>query len=220
MRIESSESRVGYRCGAICCLILFAIGVAFSQSTLGADITSEPYIWKNVKVVAGGFIPGIVFSPVEKGLAYCRTDIGGCYRWDDSAKKWIPLTDFLGESNYFGGESIAPDPIDANTVYSAAGMYSNEPAAMLRSRDKGKTWDVFPVTFRMGGNEDGRGVGERLAIDPNDNRVLYFGSRHEGLWKSSDSGATWKHVEQFPLKGLGNPDSAGAHARRTELRRV
>ena len=57
-------------------------------------------------------------------------------------------------------------------------------------RDRGNTWDVFPVSFRMGGNEDGRGVGERLAVDPNDNRVLFFGSRHEGLWKSTDCAAT------------------------------
>src|SRR2546423_13560992 len=122
-------------------LVLTALATAWSIRA--ADVTSEPYVWKNVKVVAGGFIPGIVFSRVEKGLAYCRTDIGGCYRWDDTAKKWIPLTDFVGESSYFGGESIAPDPIDAGTVYSAAGMYSGEPAAMLRSRDHGKTWEVF-----------------------------------------------------------------------------
>src|SRR2546430_7524381 len=95
--------------------------LATSQTIAAADVTTEPFVWKNVKVVAGGFIPGIVFSRVEKGLAYCRTDIGGCYRWDDAAKKWMPLTDFLGESNYFGGESIAPDPVDAGTVYIAAG---------------------------------------------------------------------------------------------------
>ena len=67
----------------------------------------------------------------------------------------------MAVSSYFGGESIAPDPIDANTVYIAAGMYRTDPSAMLRSHDRGKTWDVFPVSFRMGGNEDGRGVGER-----------------------------------------------------------
>src|SRR5947207_6051412 len=149
------------------------------EPTVGA----EPYIWKNVKVVAGGYIPGAGFSRAEKGLAYCRTDIGGCYRWDEATENWIPLTDFLGESNYFGGESIAADPIDPSIVYIAAGMYSSERAAMLRSRDRGKTWDIFPVTFRMGGNEDGRGLGERLAIDPGANHILLFASRHEGLWK-------------------------------------
>src|SRR3954469_24091507 len=173
---------------------------AFARS----DVKSEPHVWKSVKVGGGGFIPGIVFSRVEKGLAYLRSDMGGCYRWDDTAKTWIPMHDQLAESSYFGGESIAPDPIDADTVYIAAGMYRGDQSAILRSSDRGKTWLVFPVSFRMGGNEDGRGVGERLAVDPNDNHILYFGSRHDGLMRSADSGETWQQVESFPLKGQGN----------------
>src|SRR5689334_2343290 len=185
-------------------LLLLTIVVVVSSAT-SSFAQSDAYVWRNVKVGGGGFIPGIVFSRVERGLAYLRSDMGGCYRWDDSAKTWIPMHDQFAESSYFGGESIAPDPIDADTVYIAAGMYRGDPSAILRSRDRGKTWDVFPVGFRMGGNEDGRGVGERLAVDPNDNRVLYFGSRHDGLQRSTDAGATWSKVESFPIKGRGVP---------------
>src|ERR1019366_2689380 len=187
-------------------LLVLAMGVMGSSAR---GQMAEPYVWKNVKVLAGGFVPGIVFSRVEKGLVYVRTDIGGCYRWDDGQKIWLPMTDFINEPNYFGGESIAPDPVDANVVYMAAGMYSPDKAAMFRSRDKGKTWDIFPVSFRMGGNEDGRGMGERLAIDPNETSVLYFASRYEGLWKSTDSAATWQKVKSFPIAGLGNPEPQG-----------
>lgn len=166
---------------------------------------AEPYVWKNVKVGGGGFIPGIVFSRVEKGLVYLRSDMGGCYRWDKAQQTWAPLQDHMSESSYFGIESIAPDPVDANVVYAAAGMYRGEPSVILRSDDRGSSWEVFPVSFRMGGNEDGRGVGERLAVDPNDNRILFYGSRFDGLMRSEDRGATWKKVESFPVKSPGIP---------------
>jgi hypothetical protein len=169
--------------------------------------TPTPYVWKSVKVGAGGFIPGIVFSRAERGLAYLRSDMGGAYRWDDAQKTWMPLHDNFSEGSYFGTESIAPDPIDPNTIYIAAGMYRRDPAAFLRSRDRGKTWQAFPVSFRMGGNEDGRGLGERLAVDPNDNRILYFGSRHDGLMRSTDSAQTWQKVASFPLAGRGLPEN-------------
>jgi xyloglucan-specific exo-beta-1,4-glucanase len=164
-----------------------------------------PYIWRSVKVGGGGFIPGIVFSHVERGLAYLRSDMGGAYRWDAAQKTWIPMHDQFAESSYFGTESIAPDPINPNVVYIAVGMYRGDPSAILRSRDKGKTWQAFPVSFRMGGNEDGRGLGERLAVDPNDNRILYFGSRHDGLMRSANRGETWQKVASFPLTGRGLP---------------
>jgi len=163
------------------------------------------YIWRNVKIGGGGFAPNLVFSRVERGLAYLRTDMGGAYRWDAATRRWIPLQDALPESGYFGIESVAPDPVDANTVYLAAGMYRRDAAAILRSRDRGDSWTIFPTSFRMGGNEDGRGLGERLAIDPNDPSVLYFGSRHDGLQRSTDSGKTWSGVRSFPIHGRGLP---------------
>ena len=56
-----------------------------------ADDVASHYIWKSVKVGGGGYIPGLIFSPVEHGLAYARSDMGGLYRWDDKAKTWLPL---------------------------------------------------------------------------------------------------------------------------------
>ncbi|MEQ3338225.1 hypothetical protein AAA115_06160 [Clostridium butyricum] len=48
----------------------------------------------------------------------------------------------------------------------------------------------------------GRNMGERLMIDPNDNRILYFGARSgHGLWKSTDYGTTWNKVESFKWIG-------------------
>jgi xyloglucan-specific exo-beta-1,4-glucanase len=170
-----------------------------------------PYDWRNVTVGGGGFAPNIIFSRVEKGLAYLRTDMGGAYRWDMREQRWIPLQDSTPVSSYMGIESLAVDPLDPNTVYLAAGMYSREPAAILRSADRGATWRVTPVPFAMGGNEDGRGLGERLAIDPFHTATLLFGSRHDGLWRSNDSGASWAKVAAFPYAGLALPKPHSTH---------
>lgn len=170
-----------------------------------------PYQWRNVKVGAGGYAPNIVFSPAERGLAYLRTDMGGAYRWDARMKRWIPLQDDSAVSSYMGIESIAPDPVDPDIVYMAAGMNAGQPAAILRSADRGATWRITPVPFAMGGNEAGRGLGERLAIDPNFPARLFFGSRHDGLWKSEDAGATWAKVASFPVQGLGRPSGRETH---------
>ena len=170
------------------------------------------YVWNNVTVGGGGFSPNIIFSPVEPGLAYLRTDIGGVYRYERSQQRWIALQDGMAEGNYFGVESLAPDPRNAQVVYAAVGMYSFGPAAILRSDNRGTTWNVFPVPFRMGGNEDGRGLGERLAIDPHATNIVYFGSRHDGLQRSSDRGRTWSPVTAFPAAGLGRPAPHQTHA--------
>ena len=168
----------------------------------GAHRASD-YIWRNVTVGGGGFAPAVIFSRAERGLAYLRTDMGGAYRWSVRRHAWIPLEDGIAQSSYFGIESIAADPVNPNVVYVAAGMYAREPAAILRSEDRGNTWQIFPTAFHMGGNERGRGAGERLAIDPSDRSILYFGSRYDGLQRSGDRGETWSRVASFPVRGMG-----------------
>jgi xyloglucan-specific exo-beta-1,4-glucanase len=179
----------------------------------GGPVGSVAYNWKNVVVLGGGFVSGIVFSPIEKDLVYARTDVGGAYRWNQADKTWIPLTDHLPrDSNFLGIESLATDPVDANKVYLAAGTYTGSwvgNGAILRSNDRGNTWQVTDMPVKMGGNENGRSMGERLAIDPNLTSILYFGSRKGGLLKSADSGATWEKVASFTAgdndKGIGIP---------------
>src|SRR5208283_4164418 len=90
----------------LCAALMSAI--AFGQSTF----PSQPYTWKNVTVKGGGFICDVVFNTTQPNLVYCRTDIGSSYKWDNQAKKWIPLTDWCGIGNLHGSESIATDPID------------------------------------------------------------------------------------------------------------
>ncbi|KAK6206954.1 glycoside hydrolase family 74 protein [Colletotrichum tabaci] len=161
--------------------------------------------WKNVHTGAGGgFVPGISFHPTEPGVAYARTDIGGLYRLnaDDS---WTPVTDANGFASdvswgNWGIDALALDPADASKVYIATGLYTND------CSDKGETWELTPLPFKVGGNMPGRGTGERLAVDPKNPEILYFGARSgNGLWKSTDSGASFSKVTSFEAVGTFRP---------------
>ncbi len=188
--------------------VILLPSAATAQQTPTAE-ASRPYAWHNVTIIAGGFVDGLIFSPAREGLAFARTDIGGAYRWDKAAKRWIPLNDWAGgrDGNLLGCESIGVDPTDADRFYLALGTYTSPwsgNGAIVRTADGGRTWKRADVPFKMGGNEDGRSAGERLTVDPNKNSILFMGSRNDGLWKSADSGATWNKVDTFPVTGRTN----------------
>lgn len=160
------------------------------------------YTWKPVVVPAGGAIQDIVYSRVSQGLIYMRTDMGGAYRWDNTNNIWVPLTDWLGDWNLYGVESIAPDPVNANVVYAAIGQsYNSSNGYIIASSDQGKNWNQYPMPVIIAGNDSGNYAGERLAVDPDNTSILYYGSRSGGLWKSTNSGANWSHVTSFPVNG-------------------
>lgn len=72
----------------------------------------------------------------------------------------------------------------------------------MRSADYGATWSETALPFKIGGNQPGRGNGERLAIDPKNNKIIYFAAPSgKGLYKSSDQGVTWNQVTSFPVVG-------------------
>ncbi|MFJ9723585.1 cellulose binding domain-containing protein [Streptomyces sp. NPDC101209] len=181
--------------------------------TAGAALAADTYTWKNARIDGGGFVPGIVFNRSEKNLAYARTDIGGAYRWQQSTKTWTPLLDSVGwnEWGHTGVVSLASDSVNPDKVYAAVGTYTNnwDPAngAVLRSADRGASWQKADLPFKLGGNMPGRGMGERLAIDPNKDSVLYLGAPSgKGLWRSTDSGVTWSQVTNFPNAGTYQQD--------------
>lgn len=170
--------------------------------------TTSKYQWNNVAIGGGSYVTGVYIHPLEPDLVYIRTDVGGVYRWNSVDKRWIPLTDRfrLTESNFYGGEALALDPNNPNIVYIATGKYTTASVGLgtiFKSSDRGTTWTKLNINLPMGGNETKRWTGERLAVDPFDSNTLFFGSRLNGLWKSSDGGATWFQVSSF----LGNPEA-------------
>ncbi|MFV0285074.1 MAG: carbohydrate-binding protein [Demequina sp.] len=177
------------------------------------------YDWSNAAISGGGYVPGIIYSQTEPGLVYARTDIGGTYRLDRATDTWVPLLDHVGwdDWNRLGVLSLATDPVDTHRVYAATGMYTNEwdpdNGAILRSDDYGETWEATELPFKVGGNMPGRGIGERLVVDPADNDVLYYGAESgNGLWRSTDAGVTFSQVESFPNVGDFIPDAGSGNS--------
>ncbi|KAI1435465.1 hypothetical protein GGR50DRAFT_687039 [Xylaria sp. CBS 124048] len=173
------------------------------------------FTWKNVKIGGGGgFASGIVFHPNTQGVAYARTDIGGLYRLNSDDDSWIPVTDSLASNedwDRWGIDAVALDPRDGDKVYAAVGAYTNswDPnnGTIIRSSDQGATWSSTTLPFKVGGNMPGRGMGERLAVDPANSDIIYFGARSgNGLWKSTDGGESFAKVSSFTAKGAFAPD--------------
>ncbi|MCS3795090.1 WD40/YVTN/BNR-like repeat-containing protein [Niastella sp. OAS944] len=166
-------------------LLLYIMSAKLNGQTFG-----------NVAFGGGGFVTGIV-SHKTSGDVYCRTDVGGAYRWDAASSKWIPLLDWNSEdeTTYQGIEALALDPQNANNLYLFAGTdyFNGGKTAILKSTDKGNTFTIVDVTskFKTHGNALGRGNGERLAVDPNNSNILFCGTKANGLWKSTDGGLNW-----------------------------
>ncbi|MEU8679405.1 cellulose binding domain-containing protein [Streptomyces sp. NPDC048560] len=196
-------------------------------TTAGVVAAAAPAAWRNVRIDGGGFVPGIIFSRTRKDLIYARTDIGGAYRWDPATSSWIPLLDWVGRSEWGwnGVVSMAIDESSPDRVYAAVGMYTNswDPnnGAILRSADLGATWQAARLPFKLGGNMPGRGMGERLAVDPNKGSVLYFGAPSgNGLWRSVDAGVTWAKVTSFTNPGTYVADASDTNGYSSDIQGV
>jgi len=128
-------------------------------------------------------------------------------------RTWIPITDHLGrESNFLGIESWRPirsTPTKSTWPPEPTQDRGSATAPSCVPNDRGNTWQVIDMPVKMGGQRDGRSMGERLVIDPNLPSVLYFGSRKGGLLKSADAASTWEKVAGFSAtdndKGIGIP---------------
>ncbi len=180
-------------------LITSALAASFVLTYAGAPSSAKAAdrVWKSVAVSgAQCLVTGVIVHP--SGTVCIRTDVGGVFKWDRTNSRWIPLTDFLtfDQRDYFQCESLAIDPSNANTLYYAAGRSTG---AVFKSTDGGNSWTQAGLSnIQMSGNGDRRWAGERLQVDPGNSSVVLFGSRNQGLWRSSNGGSSWSQVTSVP----------------------
>ena len=136
----------------------------------------------------------------------------GVWKTEDGGKTWS--SSGLAKSRHIPRLRVHPN--DPNTVYAAVMGNIYKPAkerGVYKSTDGGKSWKNILYVNDQSGAVD-------LTLDPNNPRVLYAstwrvqrtpyslssGGDGSALWKSTDSGATWKEIsknEGFPEGTLG-----------------
>ena len=176
-----------------------------------ATSRAQAYNWKPVAIHGGGFVTGILFHPNAPGLMYCRTDVGGAYRWNPTNNTWVPLMDFIGYPNnewsLVSAESIGLDAQDTNRLYLSCGWFgpgSGNPSQIMISTNQGASFTQVNSPFVFESNSDGRGNGERFGVDPNLGSIIFYGTRLNGLWKSVNYAANWSQVPSLPVSTTAN----------------
>jgi ASPM-SPD-2-Hydin domain-containing protein len=70
----------------------------------------------------------------------------------------------------------------------------------------GTVWvPIGPSPLKEGSGED-NGLVTAVAVNPNNNNVIYLGTALGGVWRSPDGGDTWTPIfDQQPVLGIGEP---------------
>src|SRR6516225_10656434 len=70
----------------------------------------------------------------------------------------------------------------------------------------GTVWvPIGPSPMNEGSGED-NGLVTAIAVNPNNNKVIYLGTAGGGVWRSGDGGDTWTPIfDQQPVLGIGEP---------------
>ncbi len=159
--------------------------------------------WETTPLGGGGYVTGLATDSAGS-VFYCRTDVGGAFRWIPAANgadgSWISLTDRMvpeatsGAAGLMNVEGIAVDPNNARRLYIAAGS-TKELHGIFCSEDQGATWTQVENKIRTQGNGAHRTTGERLAVDPNNSNILWYGSTLDGLQKGVKTGNAWSWTQ-------------------------
>jgi len=160
-----------------------------------------PYLYRHMPIGGGGYVTGFFFHPHEKDVLYCRTDIGGMYRFCYETRQWVSLIDHVSPEDLREccPISAALDPTRPGRLYTVGGMWDPSSKALLTiSDDYGESSRRVELPVYAHGNLHGRGAGERLIVDEADPATLWFATQADGLWVSRDEGSTWAQVSAFP----------------------
>ncbi len=149
-----------------------------------------PYKYRNAPIPGGGYVTGFLFDKSHPNVLFCRTDIGGTYRFDAKTESWKSLVDHVTPErpNETCPIAIALNEEQAGTFYTVCGV-GRETGTLAISKDYGETFTYREIPTPVHGNWGGRGSGYRLVCMRN---TLYYASQKGGLFITRDEGENWE----------------------------
>jgi hypothetical protein len=154
--------------------------LAGTPSLKAGPSSSAPAVspWTRLRIGAGGFVDGLDIAP--DGDMVGRTDTNGAYRW--TGKTWQQLVTATSMPAAF---------VAANPVTSGQGVYEIKMAPshssclymmfdgyVFASKNKGMSWTQTSFAqVTESSNDNFRVLGQKMAVDPNNPKIVYVARR-------------------------------------------
>ncbi len=173
----------------------------------------------NVVIAGGGYMTGIYPSRISPGVAYLTSDMVGPWRRSGHDQPWElltvtstfnpPTTKPAQPGN--GVSGIALHPTQPHIVFAdmGAGRVFGSASGLYKSTDDGRSFHQVVDAYSASNSDAGppatgsRKWGPSVFMQVNQPDIMYYATRRDGLFRSSDGGDTWVNVFK-PGKALRN----------------
>jgi len=138
----------------------------------------------------GGRMLALSWDPTNANIVYAGAAGGGLWKSTNHGNSWRPMTDDLMSISVSG---VAVSQTDPNIVVIGTGelpiglVGGIHSIGILRSTDAGETWLTTSITHTL---DEWYGF---HVVEAGPNGTFLAGA-NDGLWRSSDDGATWTEV--------------------------
>ncbi|MFN7987728.1 MAG: PKD domain-containing protein [Thermoanaerobaculia bacterium] len=144
-----------------------------------------------------GYFNKVWLDSRQPGTVWAASDVAGVFRSTDYGESWSFRGLGLGNLEV---DSFAVDPFDSRHVWAGCGALAESTrSGIWTSTDAGATWAHLPgsrsagISFRRFWNSDA------LSPDPATRGTLLSGSQRNGVFRSTDGGATFAQVLAPPV---------------------
>lgn len=177
---------------------LLSNAVSGSWIPMGPNAFFGVGYWDSGPQVDAGRIDAVTLHPTNAGTIFVASPNGGVWGTSNNGASWTPRFDTqctLQMSN------VKIDPVTPNVMYAAAARSSGAAGcAMFRSLDGGATWANHNGNLNFTAYNGG--FIYEFFIDPasagsTTSTTLMFSYGSSGIYRSTNSGATWLHPLLF-----------------------